>query len=105
MQHGAISLQGTSRSRNEDRYDVAVSVQCCTLSYGDTCISNIASCTCWSVPCCLCMRTTSWSQTAAAHALRQAIRCEQPIVQGPAALRLMIKVLLRSQTALPHCWS
>eukprot|EP00891_Asterochloris_glomerata_P008745 jgi/Astpho2/8745/fgenesh1_pm.00128_%23_11_t len=24
MQHGAISLQGTSRSRNEDRYDVAV---------------------------------------------------------------------------------
>lgn len=30
MQHGAISLQGTSRSRNEDRYDVAVSAQCCS---------------------------------------------------------------------------
>ena len=62
MQHGAISLQGTSRSRNEDRYDVAVSVQCCSLSYHDTCISVIASCT-WSVTRCSCM------QPAALHEL------------------------------------
>lgn len=31
---------------------------------------------------------TSRSQTAAAHALKQASRCEQPIVQNSAALRL-----------------
>ena len=56
MQHGAISLQGTSRSRNEDRYDVAVSVQRCSLSYSHTCISDSAPRTCGLVPCCCCMQ-------------------------------------------------
>ena len=39
---------------------------------------------------------TSWAQTAAPHALRQAIGCEQPIVQASAALRLTF-MLHRSQ--------
>ena len=63
MQHGAISLQGTSRSRNEDRYDVAVSVQCSSSSYIDTCISEIASCTCWSGPRCSRMHTSGSAPT------------------------------------------